>query len=136
MACRREFLTFVRAVMVGQSSLSASQPATASKRGAVYGRIGKMVAVAGQRDALVAILLENTDAMPGCLSYVAATDRVDVDALWITDVWDGAASHKVSLTLQAVQAAIAKGRPFIAGFGNAVETTPIGRYGLPKAAVA
>lgn len=40
----------------------------------MYGLIGKMTAGPGQRDALAAILLEGTDAMPGCLSYVIAAD--------------------------------------------------------------
>ena len=38
----------------------------------MYGLIGKIIAVAGQRDALIAILVEGTAAMPGCLSYVVA----------------------------------------------------------------
>ena len=33
-----------------------------------------MTALAGQRDALAAALLESTQSMPGCLSYVIATD--------------------------------------------------------------
>jgi quinol monooxygenase YgiN len=96
----------------------------------MYGLIGKMTAASGQRDALVAILLESTQAMPGCLSYIIATDPADADALWITEVWDNQASHKGSLALPAVQAAIAKARPLIAGFSNRVETVPIGGYGL------
>lgn len=97
------------------------------------GLIGKMTAAAGQRDALAAVLLEGTDAMPGCLSYVVARDPAEPDALWITEVWDSAASHQASLTLPAVKAAIAKGRPWIAGFSNRVETVPLGGYGLPRA---
>ena len=96
----------------------------------MYGLIGKINAVAGQRDALAAILLESTGAMPGCLSYVVATDAADPDALWVTEVWDSAASHQASITLPAVKAAITKGRPLIAGFSNRVETTPIGGVGL------
>ena len=96
----------------------------------MYGLIGKMTAVSGQRDALSAILLEGTDAMPGCLSYIIATDPADPDALWITEVWDSQASHQASLALPGVKAAIAKGRPFIAGFSNRVETVPIGGSGL------
>jgi quinol monooxygenase YgiN len=96
----------------------------------MYGLIGKMTAVAGQRDALAAILLDGTQAMPGCLSYVIARDPVDDNALWITEVWDNQASHKASLSLPAVQAAIAKGRPLIAGFNNRVETVPIGGHGI------
>jgi quinol monooxygenase YgiN len=70
--------------------------------------------------------------MPGCLSYVIATDPADADALWITEVWDNAAGHKASLGLPAVQAAITKARPLIAGFSNRVETAPIGGYGLAR----
>ena len=97
----------------------------------MYGLIGKVSAVPGQRDALAAVLLEGTRAMPGCLSYVIAADATDSDALWITEVWDGQASHASSLALPDVQAAIAKGRPMIAGFSNRVETAPLGGYGLP-----
>ena len=96
----------------------------------MYGLIGKMTAVAGQRAALAEILLQGTTEMPGCLSYVIAADPEDADALWITEVWDEKGSHAASLKLPAVQAAIAKGRPLIAGFGNRVETEPLGGYGL------
>jgi quinol monooxygenase YgiN len=96
----------------------------------MYGLIGKINAVPGQRDALAAILLEGTAAMPGCLSYVVARDPGDENGLWITEVWDSQASHKASLSLPSVQAAIAKGRPMIAGFSNRIETAPIGGFGI------
>ena len=96
----------------------------------MYGLIGKIECVQGQRDALAAILLEGTQAMPGCLSYVVATDPADLDALWITEVWDSQASHRNSLSLPGVKAAIAKGRPLIAGFSQRVETAPIGGSGV------
>lgn len=102
----------------------------------MYGLIGKLNAVPGQRDALAAILVEGTQAMPGCLSYIVASDPADDQALWITEVWDSQESHKASLSLPAVQAAIAKGRPMIAGFGTRVETVPVGGYGLRKAGIA
>ena len=92
----------------------------------MYGLIGKMIAAPGQREALTAILLEGTAGMPGCLSYVIAHDSADLDALWITEVWDSQASHQASLALPAVQEAIARGRPLIAGFGERFETTPVG----------
>ena len=96
----------------------------------MYGLIGKMTAATGQRDALAAILLDGTGSMPGCLSYIIATDPADADALWITEVWDNQASHLASLKLPEVQAAIAQGRPLIAGFSNRVETVPLGGHGL------
>ena len=98
----------------------------------MYGLIAKMTAVAGQRDTLASILVDSTQSMPGCLSYVIATDPTDADAIWITEVWDSAANHNASLTLPAVQNAIAQARPLIAGFSNRVETVPIGGHGLPK----
>lgn len=98
----------------------------------MFGLIGKMVVVAGKRDEFSAILLEGTGEMPGCLSYIVAKDPRDENALWITEVWDSAESHKASLSLPQVKAAIAKGRPLIASFGDQVQTQPIGGVGLKK----
>jgi quinol monooxygenase YgiN len=100
----------------------------------MYGLIGRMTAVAGQRDALVAILLDGVAGMPGCLSYVVATDPADADAVWITEVWDAEASHAASLALPAVRAAIARGRPLIAGLGPSTTTAPVGGHGLAAGA--
>lgn len=96
----------------------------------MYGLIGKMKVVSGQRDALIKILIEGVAGMPGCQSYVVAKDLTDSDAIWITEVWDSAASHQASLSLPSVQNAIAIGKPLIAGFGERFETTPVGGYGL------
>ncbi len=96
----------------------------------MYGLIGKMLAVPGQRDALIDILLEGLSAMPGCLSYIVARDPSDPDALWITEVWDTPESHQASLGLPSVRQAIALGRPLIAGFGERFETLPVGGHGL------
>lgn len=98
----------------------------------MYGLIGKMTAIAGKRDELARAMLDGTQAMPGCLSYIIAHDPGDPDSLWITEVWKNKESHGASLTLPEVKAAIAKGRPLIAGFSNRVETTPIGGYGLTR----
>ncbi|OIJ41651.1 antibiotic biosynthesis monooxygenase family protein [Massilia timonae] len=98
----------------------------------MYGLIGKMRAQPGQRDALIAILLDGTAGMPGCLAYVIAKDAQDADAIWITETWNDQASHKASLSLPSVQAAIAKGRPLIAGFGERFETEPVGGHGLAR----
>jgi quinol monooxygenase YgiN len=96
----------------------------------MYGLISKINAVPGQRDALAAVLMDGTGGVPGCLSYVIARDPADDNALWITEVWDSQASHKASLSLPAVRAAIAKGWPMIADFSNRVETVPIGGHGI------
>jgi len=96
----------------------------------MYGLIGKMKILPGQRDVLISILIEGVSGMPGCRSYVVAQDATDPDAIWITEVWDSQASHRASLALPSVQQAIAKGRPLILGFGERFETKPIGGHGL------
>lgn len=98
----------------------------------MYGLIGKMLAKPGQRDALVSILLEGTQAMPGCRIYLVATDPADENAIWITEAWDSEALHGASLQLPAVQAAIARARPLIDGFGERFVTSPVGGVGLDR----
>ncbi len=96
----------------------------------MYGLIGKIRSIPGQRDTLIGILLDGIHDMPGCLSYIVSRDTQDPDALWVTEVWESAGHHKASLSLPSVQEAIAKGRPFIGGFGERFETTPVGGHGL------
>ena len=110
----------------------ADIPWALARKGEMYGLIGKMTAAPGKRDALIAILLEGTAAVPGCLSYIIAKDGTDSDAVWITEVWDTKESHDASLTLPSVKDAITRGRPLIAGFGERIVTTPVGRHGLSK----
>lgn len=98
----------------------------------MYGLIGKFIAVAGQRDPLVALMLECVNDMPGCLSYVVATDPKDPDAIWITEVWTDEASHTASLSLPAVQRTIKQAMPLIASFGEGIHTAPVGGYGLRR----
>ncbi|HVQ09218.1 MAG TPA: putative quinol monooxygenase [Allosphingosinicella sp.] len=122
-----------REVLAGGLAVAAQGfPALAARPvGPMHGLIGRMRALPGQRDALIAILLEGTGGMPGCLSYIVARDPADAEAIWITEVWDNRASHAASLQLPQVRAAIARGRPLIAGFDSGHETVPIGGIGLP-----
>lgn len=98
----------------------------------MYGLIGKMIAQPGKRDELIAILLEGSDAMPGCLSYVVAKDLKDPNAIWVNEVWDSKESHAGALKLPGVQTAIARGRPMITGFDSYTETRPVGGVGLKR----
>ncbi len=99
----------------------------------MYGLIGKFTAADGKRDELIGFLLEGLREMPGCLSYVVATDPSDANAIWITEAWTDAASHKASLELPPVQEAIRKARPIIAGMERIAETQPMGGHGLAEA---
>ncbi len=95
-----------------------------------YGLIGKMKTKPGTRADLIALLATGTSAMPGCLLYVIAEDLADPDGIWITEVWSSKQAHDASLALPAVQEAIAKGRPMIAGFESRVELRPVA--GIPS----
>jgi len=119
-----------RELIGGGALVAAAGPAIAAQPR--YGLIGRMIAVPRRRDEPATILLDGADTMPGCLSYVVATDPADPDAIWITEVWTDAAAHAASLKLPRVRAAIAKGRPLIAGFGEHFVTTPIGGHGLAR----
>lgn len=124
---RREFMSVAAA---GLATLALPFPATTSENVPMYGLIGKINVVPGQRAAVIAALLEGVDAMPGCLSYVVAEDPADPDALWVTEAWESRESHAASLTLAVVQQAIARARPHITGFGEQFETIPVGGRGL------
>lgn len=126
---RRRFIlsTGVTVLATAVFSLEAS-----TKELSMHGLIGKMTAVAGKRDELISALLEGIKDMPGCLSYIVAKDSNDPDAVWITEVWDSPESHRASLKLPAVQAAISRGRPLIAGFGDSFLTQPVGGHGLAR----
>jgi quinol monooxygenase YgiN len=95
-----------------------------------YGLFGKMIAAPGKRDALIGYLLAGTGDMPGCHIYVIAKSPTEPDAIWITEVWASRQHHADSLKLPAVQEAIGKARPIIAGFGERFETIPVGGVGL------
>ncbi len=96
----------------------------------MYGLIGKMTAKPGERDALVAAILEASADMPGCKSYVVALDAADENAVWITELWNDEAAHKASLSIPAVRAVIAKAMPLIADFGPSFVTVPVGGTGI------
>ena len=87
---RREFVRLMCATVLAPATASAGgddPPEQANEGGSgMYGLVGKMWAVPGQRDALIAILLEGVEDMPGCLSYVVASDPGDADAIWIAEI--------------------------------------------------
>ena len=124
---RRKFIIGIPITLWFAESLSSL---TVSGEGKMFGLIGKMIAAEGKRDELIEILLEGTNEMPGCLSYIVAKDSKDSNAIWITEVWKDEKSHKDSLSLPTVKQAIAKGRLMIAGFGDQTIIEPVGGQGF------
>jgi quinol monooxygenase YgiN len=126
---RRDFLAGVATTITLVSSASWAIPQPKEE---MYGEIGKIIALSGKRDEMIANILEGINNMPGCLSYIVAKDRKNADAIWISEVWESKASHDASLSLPSVKTAIAKNMPLIASFSDSIVTVPVGGQGLPK----
>jgi quinol monooxygenase YgiN len=100
-----------------------------------FGLVGSFTAHPGQRDALVALLLEGASTLetfPDCELWLVSTTPDAPDAVWITEVWRDEAAHAASLADARIQAIIARGRPLIAGFGARTVLQPVGGKGLAK----
>jgi quinol monooxygenase YgiN len=98
-----------------------------------FGMYGKVVAKAGQRDALVESLLEASrllSTLPGCDLYIVNVALSEPDAVWVTEVWRSEPDHDASLVLDTVKALIARTRPLVAGF-ESIRLLPVGGKGLP-----
>jgi quinol monooxygenase YgiN len=94
---------------------------------------GKVLAQPGQRDALVAVLLEAAALLgeiPECELYIVNTAPDEPDAIWVTELWASEEAHARSLDRDDVRALIQRGRPLIAGLGEQVRLTPVGGKGL------
>jgi hypothetical protein len=85
----------------------------------------------GQRDAFAAVLLERDPGDARLPELRRREGPGDADALWVTESGQPG-EPRGHLQLPSVQAAIAKGRPMIAGFSNRVETVPVGGIGIAK----
>lgn len=123
---RREF---IGTAALGLLAAHAPALAAGASMEEIYGLIGQLKAVPGKRAELVAILLEASQAMDGNLLYLVAEDLEDSDSIWITEVWRTRTDHANSLKPAAVQAAIARARPLIGGFGVRAETRPVNHAG-------
>ena len=91
----------------------------------MYGLIGKFRALPGRRDDLVALMKSGSAPMPGCISYVLATDPADADLIWITEVWETQADHAASVEIPAIAETIRQAMPLIASFDMHQEVVPV-----------
>ena len=99
-----------------------------------FGLHGKLTAQAGQRDALLKIMLEAADLVgnaPGCEIYFVSTSQTEADAIWVTEVWRSEADHAASLSFPGVKELIVRAKPLIASMSDAARTVPVGGKGLP-----
>jgi quinol monooxygenase YgiN len=99
----------------------------------MYGLQGRFTAQPGKGDELAALLLEAANAMrrlDDCLLYVIGRVPDEADAVLVYEVWASSEAHTASLDNEETKAAIARGRPLIAGMSDRVEFEPAGGKGL------
>lgn len=98
-----------------------------------FGLYGKITVYPGQREELVAVLLEAAALLQAdirCELYVVHVSATEPDTVWVTEVWSSQADHEASLTRADIKALIQRGMPLIAD-GDRVEVVPVGGKGLP-----
>lgn len=79
---------------------------------------GKLTAKRGQRDELLAILINASkvvETVKGCKLYVVALDNNDPDSVFVTEVWDSKEDHDNSLKAKGVKELIMKATPILEG---------------------
>jgi quinol monooxygenase YgiN len=77
---------------------------------------GKLTAKNGHADELTDILVQASKVVStakGCKLYVVSRDSNDVNAIWVTEIWDSKADHDASLTASGVKELIMKAMPII-----------------------
>lgn len=86
-----------------------------------FASAGKLGALPGKRDELVAHLTQRSDHLTGIgsLSYDVGVNDDDPDTVFVVELWESAAAHQSSLALPEVQESIAAARPLLSGvFGG------------------
>ncbi|GGH18767.1 antibiotic biosynthesis monooxygenase [Sphingobacterium alkalisoli] len=79
---------------------------------------GKLIAKEGQAKALADILLEASQlvsTVAGCKLYVIGKDEDDLNAVYITEIWNNKEDHDNSLKVGGVRELIVKAMPLLDG---------------------
>lgn len=95
-----------------------------------YGLIGKLTAVPGERETLLAILLEAATAMeqePTCAAY-RVNVSLDDESLVVYEVWESMEAHQQSLSLETTQTLIGKAKPILANIERLAVFEPRSGY--------
>jgi quinol monooxygenase YgiN len=97
-----------------------------------FGTYGKFTTHAGQREALVQLLLEaaaHAQSDEGCELYVVNIVDSEPETVWVTEIWSDQSAHEASLSMEETKALIQRARPFIAGIEQ-VRLRPVGGKGI------
>jgi quinol monooxygenase YgiN len=101
--------------------------------GALFGMNVRFTALAGQAEALAALLLEAAEGaaeLEDCRLYVVSRSPADAETVLVTEVWTSREAHDASLDDERAKATIQRALPLLAGRPEAVELRPVGGKGL------
>jgi quinol monooxygenase YgiN len=107
---------------------------TGEDRMSRFGLYTRIVARAGQRDALVEVLVDAAAALQpvaDCALYFVNTVATEPDTVWVTEVWSSAEAHQAYLATDEFKVALGRGRPLIEGVSEQIAIVPVGGKGLP-----
>lgn len=79
---------------------------------------GKLTAKEGHTDELANILLDASKLVStakGCKFYVISKDQKDLNAVYVTEIWDSKEDHDNSLKVEGVRELIMKAMPILEG---------------------
>jgi quinol monooxygenase YgiN len=79
---------------------------------------GKLTAKQGHRQELAEILIKASKLVAtakGCNLYAVALNELDLDSVYITEIWDSKEDHDNSLKVQGVRELIMKAMPILDG---------------------
>jgi quinol monooxygenase YgiN len=97
-----------------------------------FAMFAKVVAKAGQREALAEQLLEASHLLKsfaGCLLYVVNISPSELDTVWVYEAWRSEADHDASLKLDSIRGLIARTKPLVANF-ESQRLVPVGGKGF------
>ena len=98
----------------------------------MYGLFGRFIAVEGQRDSLLKILLEASGLLqdnPDCIHYLVGTSADDT-SVWVSEVWSSKEAHDAALSPENIRSLIMTARPLILDMPEGTEYAVVGGKGL------
>jgi quinol monooxygenase YgiN len=97
-----------------------------------YALLNKLTAKPGNRDELVAILLESGklgESNPACILYIVSESVEDPNVVWVQDLWTSKEQHAASLKLPELRPFINQAMPLLEGPPEQIEIRPVGGKG-------
>lgn len=97
-----------------------------------YALLNKLAARPGQRERVVAILLESGklfDDNPACALYLVSESVDDPNVIWVYDLWTTPEEHAEALGRPELRPFVEETMPLLDGMPEQIEIRPVGGKG-------